>query len=466
MVFAILIHHQVNISCLHPVFPYYFFMYNRSLFIFRQDLRLHDNTGLIRALRESKEVLPIFIRDTRADEDFGENDPRFGFIAEALTEIDTELQKNNWTLLVYRGIPEKLIPELLAKYLINAVYANKSYSPRGKLRDEKIQKAIGEIPFILEKDFLLLEPEDTEQRKVFTPFYKLWQRKLWSGKISTTHYEPHSCQWIQLLEKDKNETIEKHFPTLQHPYFTMAFGRKRISDFHFSQYDETRNFPAIDGSTRLSPYIRFGVFSIREAYNRVLSESPTLVSELAWREFWYHIAHYFPTLYDLEFQEKRRGIAWENSEFLKEKIEQAETGYPLIDAALRQLYTTNWMHNRLRMVVASFITKNCLIDWRWGEKLFKKYLIDYDEAVNYGNWQWSASVGPDPKPLRIFNPLLQSEKFDHEAKFIKKYIPELANVSPEDIHSLNLEGLYPRPIVNQRLSADRAKEVYYAVLEK
>ncbi len=439
-------------------------IYPRSLFIFRQDLRLHDNTALYRAMNESEAVLPIFIRDSRADEDFGEEDPRFWFIAEALTEIDSELQRNNWTLLIYKGIPEKIIPELITKYRINAVYANKSYSPRGKKRDQKIQETLGNVPFILMKDFLILEPEDIEQRKVFTPFYKLWQRKLWSGKISTTHYELGFCQWILPVEVDKKNTIERYFPLLRHPYFTMDFGRKRLADFHFSQYDETRNFPFIDGSTRLSPYIRFGVFSIREVYNRVLSESPTLISELAWREFWYHIAHYFPSVYNLEFQEKRRGIAWENSEYLRGKIEKAETGYPLVDAALRQLYTTNWMHNRLRMVVASFITKNCLIDWRWGEKLFKKYLIDYDEAVNYGNWQWSASVGPDPKPLRIFNPLLQSEKFDHEAKFIKKYIPELANVSPENIHSLNLEGLYPRPIVNQRLSADRAKEVYYAVL--
>jgi len=159
----------------------------------------------------------------------------------------------------------------------------------------------------------------------------------------------------------------------------------------FSRYEDERNTPSIDGSTRLSPYIRFGIFSIREVYAKV-KENPVLLSEIIWREFWYHITYYFPSIYELEFQEKRRHIRWENDAYMMKKIEMAETGYPLIDAALRQLYETNWMHNRLRMVVASFITKNCLIDWRWGEKLFKKYLIDYDEAVNYGNWQWSASV--------------------------------------------------------------------------
>ena len=194
----------------------------------------------------------------------------------------------------------------------------------------------------------------------------------------------------------------------------------------FSRYDEERNLPGVDGSTRLSPYIRFGVFSIREIYAKVW-ENPTLLSEIIWREFWYHIPHYFPETYHLEFQEKRRNITWkiDTESDLWKRFENAETGYPLVDAAIKQLYETNWMHNRLRMVVASFLTKNLGYDWRIGEKWFKKYLIDYDEAVNIGNWQWSASVGADPKPVRIFNPLLQSERFDSEAKFIKKYIKEL-----------------------------------------
>lgn len=226
-------------------------------------------------------------------------------------------------------------------------------------------------------------------------------------------------------------------PHEHHVFFGYDFGVSRLRDFDFASYIDTRNFPWRDGSTRLSPYIRFGVFSIREVLQAV-EASQTLVSELAWREFWYHIAHHFPETHERAFQQKRRHIDWENSSELCEKIEAAETGYPLIDAAIRQLKTTNWMHNRLRMVVASFITKNCLIDWRWGEKFFKKYLIDYDEAVNLGNWQWSASVGADPKPLRIFNPLLQSEKFDEQALFIKKYIPEIAHIIPKKIHTLDL----------------------------
>lgn len=266
----------------------------------------------------------------------------------------------------------------------------------------------------------------------------------------------------------------------------------------FSHYDELRNLPAVDGSTRLSPYIRFGIFSVREIYAKFVpnpslqrgyyeaggdfvSEIPeqhpqslhdssfakeliseTLLSELIWREFWYHIAYYFPFIYQIEFQERRRSIDWkrDKSSYEWEMFETGKTGYPLVDAAIRQLIETNWMHNRLRMVVASFLTKNLGIDWRIGEKWFKKYLIDYDEAVNYGNWQWSASVGADPKPVRIFNPLLQSEKFDTECRFIKKYIPELADIDPKRIHTLELQGVYTAPIVGQKESAAEVRERY------
>ncbi len=229
----------------------------------------------------------------------------------------------------------------------------------------------------------------------------------------------------------------------------------------FSNYDELRNIPSIDGSTMLSPYIRFGVFSVREIYQK-MSNNPVLLSEIIWREFWYQIAYYFPFTYDLEFQERRRSIVWnaDQESYIWKQFAAGKTGYPLVDAAIRQLIETNWMHNRLRMVVASFLTKNLGIDWRIGEMWFRKYLIDYDEAVNYGNWQWSASVGADPKPIRIFNPLLQSEKFDPEAKFIKKYIPELENIDPKRIHSLELHGVYYPPIVDQKESARQARERY------
>lgn len=287
----------------------------------------------------------------------------------------------------------------------------------------------------------------------------LWKKFLTihPERLVTQEFQGNITKWF--IPEDRKE-ISEIIMVSHHPYWNIPFGLIRM-DRDFSSYDDTRNIPSVDGSTRLSPYIRFGVFSIREIYRKV-QDNLVLLSEIIWREFWYHIAYYFPFTYDLEFQERKRSIVWKDdiSSYEWKQFEAGKTGYPLVDAAIRQLIETNWMHNRLRMVVASFLTKNLGIDWRIGEKWFKKYLIDYDEAVNIGNWQWSASVGADPKPVRIFNPLLQSEKFDLEAKFIKKYLPELEDIDPKKIHSLDLSGVYYPPIVDQKESAREARERY------
>ncbi len=470
-------------------------MYKRSLFIFRQDLRLQDNTALIEAISYSEEVFPIFIHDTRAIEDFGVDDARFWFIREALEAIDTELQKVGWRLTVYQWVPEDIVKELIEKYTIDAVFLNRSYSPRGKVRDDAILKICDEknIDFHSYQDFLLVEPHECEQRKVFTPFSMLWKKFLIAHpeRLEVRKFDGSKVLWY--IPTDHHE-IGEIITVPHHTYWTLALGQERI-ERDFSHYDELRNLPWVDGSTRLSPYIRFGVYSVREIYRKFVPKpsferwcpkdgrfpipgnpqsakadssfqkeliSETLLNELIWREFWYHIAYYFPFTYDLEFQERRRLIKWNQDESLYEweRFQQWKTGYPLVDAAIRQLIETNWMHNRLRMVVASFLTKNLGIDWRLGEKWFRKYLIDYDEAVNYGNWQWSASVGADPKPVRIFNPLLQSEKFDAECKFIKKYLPELEDIDPKRIHTLYLNWVYISPIVDQKESAAVARERY------
>ncbi len=468
-------------------------MYNRSLFIFRQDLRIQDNTGLIEAMKNSREVFPIFIHDTRAIEDFWVDDARFGFIREALESIDTELQKYGGRLTVYSGKPEEIVRELIEQYQIDAVYMNRSYSPRGKIRDESILSICDTawIDFQSFQDFLLVEPDECEQRKVFTPYSMLWKKFLIAHpeRLVIQKFEGNKTKWI--IPEDRS-AIWEIISIPHHPYWNIPFGSERM-DRDFSNYDEIRNIPSIDGSTRLSPYIRFGVFSIREIYAKFVSgssphekgelegvtqnrnqipltpfikgeskPSETLLNELIWREFWYQIAYYFPFTYDLEFQERRRSIVWDTDQesYIWKQFEAGKTGYPLVDAAIRQLIETNWMHNRLRMVVASFLTKNLGIDWRIWEKWFRKYLIDYDEAVNYGNWQWSASVWADPKPIRIFNPLLQSEKFDPEIKFIKKYIPELSIIDPKKIHSLELHGVYYPPIVDQKESSRLARERY------
>lgn len=434
-------------------------MHRRSLFIFRQDLRLQDNTGLLKAIRNSEEVFLIFIHDTRSIESFGEDDPRFGFIREAINSMNESLWKHGWKIFIYHGYPEKVVEYIIQRYSMDAVYVNHSYSPEWILRDTTIESFCqkSQVSFHTSEDFLMVAPHICEARKVFTPFSLLWKRYIFAHPEDTLiqEFECTNTRFFTPPDDDKEVTSIK---TKYHWYWSIPFWYERL-DRDFSSYESLRNTPGIDGSTRLSPYIRFGIFSIREIYAR-FQNNPTLLSEIIWRDFWYQIAYNFPSIYDLEFQEKRRAILWENDPIIMKKIERAETGYPLIDAALRQLYETNWMHNRLRMVVASFITKNCLIDWRWWEGLFKKYLIDYDKAVNYGNWQWSASVGADPKPLRIFNPLLQSEKFDTDARFIKKYIPELALIDPKRIHSMDLKWIYHHPVVDQRESALRAKMRY------
>ncbi len=412
-------------------------------------------------MQNSTEVFPIFIHDTRAIEDFGESDVRFGFIKECLEYIDEELRIHGWALTVYRGNPEDTVKKLIEKYSIDAIYLNRSYSPRGKVRDESIEglcDARG-MAYYSFQDFLMVEPHECEQRKVFTPFSMLWKKFLLAHpeRLEIRPFDGKMTKWF--VPEDRKH-IRDIIRAPYHPYWTVKFGRERM-ERDFSHYDDLRNLPAIDGSTRLSPYIRFWVFSVREIYEKI-KNNPTLLSEIIWREFWYHIGYYFPFTYSLEFQERRRMIEWNKDEksMLWKKFENAETGYPLVDAAILQLYKTNWMRNRLRMVVASFLTKNLGIDWRIGEKWFKTYLIDYDEAVNFGNWQWSASVWADPKPVRIFNPLLQSEKFDAECKFIKKYIPELENIDPKKIHSLELQGVYHDPIVDQKQSAADARARY------
>ncbi len=436
-------------------------MYKRSLFIFRQDLRTHDNRALFEAIRHSEEIFPIFIQDVRSIDDFWETDPRFGFIREALEAIDVTLEKYWGRLTVYQGDPEKIIEELIQIHGLKAIFYNRSYSPRWKLRDESIQGIADnyDVEVHSYQDFLMVEPHEVEQRKVFTPFSMLWKKFLMSHpeRLEIRAFDGWQVKWFVPNERKE---ISEILHVAYHKYWTLSLGRDRMNR-DFTLYDELRNLPAVDGSTRLSPYIRFGIFSVREIYQKV-SSNPTLLSEIIWREFWYHISYYFPFTYHLEFQEKKRHIVWEKNRenLLWQKFQEGKTWYPLVDAAILQLIETNWMHNRLRMVVASFLTKNLGIDWRIGEQWFKKYLIDYDEAVNFGNWQWSASVGADPKPVRIFNPLLQSEKFDPEAKFIKKYLPELEWVDPKDIHTLNLTGRYILPIVDQKESAAKARERY------
>ena len=438
-------------------------MYTHSLFWFRQDIRIDDNTALFEAVQNSEKVLPIFILDEHILDKFGGLcDIKFGFIREALEQVSENLKKI-WgeKVIVLKWKPEEIIPELVKKYHIECIFTNTSYGTYRKKRDAKIIELTSklECKFESHKDFLLVEPQEIEQRKVFTPYYKLWQ------KYIAEHPEPLKIlpkleHFSQLHSKEQTQAWD--FITHEkHPYFTMHFWKERLEKHILRNYSDMRNNLDIDGTSRLSPYLRFGVFSVRQIYNTAKNVSETFLSEMAWREFWWHILYYFPNTKNEEFQEKRRHIQWSQDQEMFEKWCRGKTGYPIVDAAMRQLNETSWMHGRARMVVASFLTKDMHIDWRLWERYFAEKLLDYDEAVNLGNWQWSASVGADPKPLRIFSPILQSEKFDPQAKFIKKYIPELEFENIKAIHNpLEIPLSYCRTIVDHRIETHKARELY------
>lgn len=433
-------------------------MTKKTIFWFRQDLRTYDNKWLIDAIKNSSSLLPIFIIDKNITPDFWWlEDKKFGFIREALENLDLEIKKLWWKWLkVFYDYPEKIIPELIEKYNIDYLFANKSYSRYWKKRDEKISGILDEKEkdFFLFSDYLLVEPFDVEQRKVFTPFYKLWQKKL----SDTNENTPEKFTQIDIEE---NFEAKDFIKIEKHPYFTLEFWKKRFENNIKINYDEYRNDLDKDGTSKLSVYLRFGIFSIRQIYNKAEKINESFVSELAWREFWQHIDYYFPFTKNIEFQENKRHIKWKKDKSLFEKWCKWETWYPIVDASMKQLVETNWMHGRARMVVASFLTKDLLIDWRMWEEFFKKHLLDYDENVNFWNWQWSASVWADPKPLRIFNPSLQSTKFDSEAKFIKKYLPNLENIEIKKIHNPVENNLsYQEIIVDHKIAQREAREAY------
>ncbi len=433
----------------------------RAIFWFKRDLRVADNTGLFHVIEDSREVLPVYVLDDDILESYPRDSKRLGFFFDALRKLDKDLRELGSYLFVIKGKAEEAIPRTIRTYGADSVYCNRAYGFSGISRDLKIEHFCksNEIKFKKFEDTFLVPPEKIEQRKVFTPFYKLWKGKPKCQEIP----QPKRINSPEILNTSLENTIEGISHT-ENTHWPMDYPDQRLWSFNFKEYDERRNFPYIDGTSRLSPYLRFGTVSVRKVYNAALSATPEAnqyVSELAWREFWYHIMHYFPETKDIEFQAKRRNIKWINNESWYNAWKEGRTGYPIVDAAMIQLKEEGWMHGRARMIVASFLTKDLLTDWRWGDKHFRDHLIDYDETVDIGNWQWSASCGADPKPLRIFNPILQSQKFDPECKYIKTYIPELRDLEPEKIHNpLTYKLPYHEPIVNHYEMRNLAHEAY------
>ena len=420
------------------------------LFWFRRDLRLDDNTGLFEALNSGQEVLPLFIFDKNILAELPENDARVTFIHKLLEDVNSGLEKHKRSLAVFHDTPEGIFKKLISEHQITAVYTNHDYEPYALKRDKEIHKLLADnnIDFKTFKDQVIFEKnqvvkDDGTPYVVYTPYMKKW-KDLFSKTPIYTHNS----------ESKLTEIAEHSYPFLS--LKDIGFVESEIKPVQFSvtdsiitDYKETRDFPAIDGTSHLSPHLRFGAVSIRKIIKKAFdSNKETFFNELIWREFFMQILWHFPETVTKSFRPKYDTIKWRNNEKEFKAWLEGKTGYPIVDAGMRELNTTGSMHNRVRMVVASFLCKHLLIDWRWGEAYFAEKLFDYEQSSNVGNWQWAAGSGVDAAPyFRIFNPSEQTKKFDKELKYIRKWVPEF-----EDIEY--------RPIVDHKEARERALKVY------
>ncbi len=445
--------HNDNVSNLHSdllshIHP------DVTIFWYRRDLRVSDNAGLYYALRENEKVLPVFILDTTILNDLEEKaDPRVEFILESLNILNDEFVKFGSSLLVLHGDPVDLFRSISPK----AVYTNHDYEPYARERDEKVGEILNAkgIPFRTFKDQVIFDKDEVVKSDgtpytVFTPYSRQWKNTL--TKFYLRPY-PADKYLSSLLNVDPFripaiEAIGFRSSGIELP--PRVIKRKLISN-----YNKTRDIPAIDGTSRLGVHLRFGTISIRALAGFALKNNETFLKELIWREFYSMILYHFPQVVTSSFKPAYDRIPWRNDEREFHLWCGGNTGYPLVDAGMRELNKTGFMHNRVRMVAASFLTKHLLIDWRWGEAYFAKKLLDYDLASNNGGWQWAAGSGCDAAPyFRIFNPALQSRRFDPSNAYVKKWVPEFGTEK------------YARPIVEHTSARERALRTYQKALER
>ena len=423
-----------------------------TIFWFRRDLRLLDNTGLNLALLKSKDVQPIFIFDKDIIDELPNDDPRVNFLYDELQKINKELISYNSSLKIFHGNPLEIFKQLLKENPELEVYTNRDYEPYAIARDEEINQllVINGSKLISSKDQVIFEKDQVVKNDglpytVFTPFKNKWLAKF---KEEGFHLE------LKLNSENFNKSNHE-FPTMEE----LSFKRSSIKVPSFSldrvyNYEETRNFPYLDSTSKIGPHLRFGTVSIREIISKVKDLNDTYLSELVWREFFMQILWHFPKVVHENFRPKYNFIKWRNNEEEFEKWCKGETGYPLVDAGMRELNQTGFMHNRVRMVTAGFLCKHLLIDWRWGEAYFAKKLLDYELSSNNGNWQWSAGTGCDAAPyFRVFNPSEQIKKFDKQNTYINKWVEDLNEFS------------YPDPVVEHAFARNRAIASYKEGLE-
>ncbi len=423
-----------------------------NIFWFRRDLRLHDNAGLLRALSAGLPVLPVFVFDKIIlDQLEDDNDRRVSFIYRSLQEIQQQLLEQQSTLDVRYGLPLDIFTQLNKDYKIDSVFTNHDYEPYAVKRDDEIAKYLSqnEISFITTKDQVIFEKNEIikpqgEPYKIYTPYYNNW-----IGSLSAKDYELNPSE--NLLHNFFKQP-EKLMPSLEQIKFVFNNDIPKLAlpgQLLIQNYHQTRNIPGVEGTSRMGVHLRFGTVSVRQLVNLAISVNETYLKELVWREFFMQMLWHYPGIATQACKIEYENIEWRNNENEFESWCKGETGYPIVDAGMRELNETGFMHNRVRMVVASFLVKDLLIDWKWGEAYFARKLLDYDLASNNGNWQWVAGCGCDAAPyFRIFNPSLQAVKFDKEEKYIKQWVPEYGT------------DLYVKQMIDHKIAKERCLIAY------
>ena len=428
-----------------------------NVFWFRRDLRLDDNVGFYNALKSDKPVLPIFIFDKEILDELPEDDARVTFIFETLQTMRKTLQdERDSSIAMFHSTPKEVFSQIVEDYDIDTVFTNHDYEPYATKRDNDIKEFLSKnnVQFKTFKDQVIFEKDEVVKQDgdpyvVYTPYMRTWKEQ----------FNPENLEIFYTNSYLDNLIKNTRLPNVSLSDMGFKTAKQKIADYTVTptliqEYEETRNFPAKDATSRLGPHLRFGTVSVRKMIKKAIAEKNEIFwQELIWREFFMQILWHFPDTHKNAFKSKYDAIKWRNNKDEFKAWCEGKTGYPLVDAGMRQLNETGFMHNRVRMLVGSFLCKHLLIDWRWGEAYFAEKLHDYEMASNVGNWQWVAGSGVDAAPyFRIFNPTTQIEKFDKNLEYIKQWCPDFQELT------------YPQPIVDHKMARERCLEVYKAAL--
>ena len=430
-----------------------------ALFWHRRDLRINDNKGLFEALKQNEIVHPIFIFDKSILDKLPNNDQRILFIYQEIESLKKSYQNLGSDLWVYYGEPSEIIPKIAQELNCSYVYFNNDYEPYALQRDQEIQVSLNniKIEFVGKKDHVIFEKnevlkDDGKPYTIFTPYSRKWKANLKEEDLREYSIEKHTGNLVQKQQEEALITLEE-----------MVFESKVLHDFPdriakneiLKNYHLSRNFPAVKGTSKLSLHLRFGTISIRKLALIAREQNETYLNELIWRDFYQMIIFHFPKSAENSFKTQYDKIIWEKNEVHFDSWCTGKTGYPIVDAGMRELNATGFMHNRVRMVVASFLTKHLLLDWRLGAAYFAEKLLDFELASNTGGWQWAAGCGCDAAPyFRVFNPQAQQEKFDKSFEYIKKWVPEYGTSS------------YPEPIIEHKFARERILQRFKTALNE